>query len=156
AGSRQPVVAAPAVAVLPFENLSGDPADGRLADGITADIITDLSRYRDFTVIARNSTEVYKGKPTDVRQIGKDLNVGYVLEGSFQREGGQVRITAQLINTATGAHIWSERYDRPSGEVFAIQTEVADRIVNSVGGHQGLVTGDVLTAAKRKRPADLG
>ena len=119
-------------------------------------VITDLSRYRDFAVIARNSTEVYKGKPADVRQIGKDLNVSYVLEGSFQRARDMVRITAQLIDTVTGAHVWSERYDRPTGEVFTIQTEVADHIANSLGGSGGRIASRDLTAAKRKRPVDLG
>jgi TolB-like protein/class 3 adenylate cyclase/Tfp pilus assembly protein PilF len=154
-GGVQPALAAPAVAVLPFDKLSGDPASGRMADGITEDIITDLSRYRDFAVIARDSTAVYKGKPVDVRQIGKDLNVSHILEGSFQHEGNQVRISAQLIDAATGVHVWSERYDRPAGEVFAIQSEVADRIANSLGGHEGHVGASMLTAAKRKLPSDL-
>ena len=100
---------------------------GRLADGITEDIITDLSRFRDLDVIARNSTVVYKGKPVDVRQVGKDLNVRYVLEGSIQRQGEQVRVTAQLVDAATGAHVWSERWDRPAEDVFAVQTEIAER-----------------------------
>ena len=155
-GSRHPAVATPSVAVLPFDNLSGDPANGRLADGITEDLITDLSRYPEFKVIARNSTEVYKGKPADVRRTGNDLNVQYVLEGSFQRQADQVRITAQLIDTATGAHVWSERYDRPAGNLFAIQSDVADRIANSLGGVTGHLPGTVLAAAKRKRPGDLG
>jgi TolB-like protein/class 3 adenylate cyclase len=103
----------PAIAVLPFENLGGDEATGRLADGITEDIITDLARFHDLDVIARNSTYVYKGKPVDVRQVGKDLNVGYVLEGSIQRQGDSVRVTSQLIDAGTGAHVWSERWDRP-------------------------------------------
>jgi Tol biopolymer transport system component len=110
----------------------------------------------EFKVIARNSTAVYKGKPGDVRQIGNDLNVQYVLEGSFQRQGDQVRITAQLIDTATGTHVWSERYDRPADKLFAIQSEVADRIANSLGGATGRLPGSVLAAAKRKRPGDLG
>ena len=104
----------PALAVLPFDNLGGDEATGRLADGITEDIITDLARFHDLDVIARNSTEVYKGKPVDVRQVGKDLNVGYVLEGSIQRQGDSVRVTGQLIDASTGAHVWSERWDRPA------------------------------------------
>src|SRR5439155_19393042 len=83
----------PIIAVLPFENLSGDPANGRIADGITEDTITDLSRFRDFSVIARESTEVYKGKAVDVRQIGRDLNLSFLLKGSFQRDGNEVRIT---------------------------------------------------------------
>jgi TolB-like protein/DNA-binding SARP family transcriptional activator/tetratricopeptide (TPR) repeat protein len=148
--------AKPAIAVLPFDNLSEDPANGRLAGGITADIITDLSRYSDFAVIARESSEVYKGKPVDVRQIGKDLNVSHILEGSFQREGDQVRINVQLVDAATGISVWSDRYDRPAGEVFAIQSDVADRIANSLGGHEGPVASSLLTATKRKQPADLG
>ena len=97
--------AGPAIAVLPFDNLGGDEATGRLADGITEDIITDLARFRDLDVIARNSTVVYKGKPVDVRQVGKDLNVGYVLEGSIQRQGDQVRVTGQLIDADRRARL---------------------------------------------------
>jgi TolB-like protein/class 3 adenylate cyclase len=152
---HRPTLAAPRVAVLPFDNLSADAVNGRFADGITEDVITDLSRFSEFTVIARNSTEVYKGKPVDVRQIGKDLKVSHVVEGSFQREGDRVRITAQLIDAATGTHIWSERYDRSAGEVFEIQSDVADRIANSLG-NEGAVANSVLTAAKRKPPRDLG
>ena len=99
-GRPSRALAKPSIAVLPFDNLGGDEATGRLADGITEDIITDLARFRDLDVIARNSTEVYKGKPVDVRQVGQDLDVGYVLEGSIQRQGDQVRVTAQLIDAA--------------------------------------------------------
>src|SRR5262249_43741468 len=118
----------PSIAVLPFDNYGGDEATERLAKGITEDIITDLSRVRDFDVIARNSTEAYKGKSVDVRQIGRDLNVNYVLEGSIQRQGDRIRATAQLIDAKTGAHLWSESWDRPVQDVFAIQTEIADHI----------------------------
>ena len=115
-GRSEPALAGqPSIAVLPFDNLGGDEATGRLADGITEDIITDLSRFRDFDVIARNSTAVYKGKPVDVRQVGRELDVRYVLEGSIQRQGDRVRVTAQLIDAGTGAHLWSERWDRPAG-----------------------------------------
>ena len=100
------------LAVLPFANIAGDEATGRLADGLTEDIITDLSRYRTMDVIAHNSTEAYKGKAVDVRQVGKDLNVRYVLEGSVQREGDQIRVTAQLIDATSDAHLWSERWDQ--------------------------------------------
>ena len=155
-GDRSATVTEPSVAVLPFENLSGDPAGARIADGVTVDTITDLSRYWDFTVIARESSQVYKGKAVDARQIGKDLNVSYLLKGSLQLDGNQVRITAQLIDASKGTNIWSERFDRPAGEVFAIQSEVADHIANTLGGHNGLVTSSVITAAKRKRPVDLG
>ena len=140
--------------MLPFDNLGGDEATGRLADGITEDIITDLSRFRELDVIARNSTAVYKGKPVDVRQVGKELNVRYVLEGSIQRQGDQVRVTAQLIDAATGAHVWSERWDRPAADVFAVQTEIAEQVASTLGGY-GLLLDESRAAAKRKRPADL-
>ena len=120
--------------MLPFDNLGGDEATGRLADGITEDIITDLARYRDLDVIARNSTAVYKGKPVDVRQVGRELSVRYVLEGSIQRQGDRVRVTAQLIDAATGAHVWSERWDRPAEDVFAVQTEIAEQGRRGFGG----------------------
>jgi TolB-like protein/class 3 adenylate cyclase len=102
----------PSVAVLPFDNLSNEEHYERLTDGITEDIITDLSRFRDLFVIARNSTLVYKDKPTDVRQIARELGVRHVLEGSLQSDGKQVRVTAQLIDAISGNHLWSERYDR--------------------------------------------
>ena len=93
----------PAIAVLPLDNIGYDEATNRLADGLTEDIITDLARFQGILVIARNSTMIYKGKAVDVRQVGKDLDVGYVLEGSIQRHADQIRITAQLINAETGA-----------------------------------------------------
>jgi TolB-like protein/class 3 adenylate cyclase len=99
--------ARPSVAVLPFDNYGGDEATGRLADGLTEDIISDLARFPEFEVVARNSTEVYKGKPVDAREVAKALHVGYVLEGSIQRQGGRVRITAQLIDPQSGNHLWS-------------------------------------------------
>jgi TolB-like protein/class 3 adenylate cyclase len=144
----------PAVAVLPFENLGGDEATGRLADGLTEDTITDLARFRDLEVIGRTSTAVYKGKPADVREIGKALNVGYVLEGSIQRQADRVRVTAQLIDAGTGAHLWSESWDRPVADVFAVQTEVADAVASRIGGY-GQIAGAERAAAKRKRPTDL-
>ena len=143
--------------MLPFDNLGGDEATGRLADGITEDIITDLARFRDLDVIARNSTGVYKGKPVDVRQVGKDLNVGYVLEGSIQRQGDSVRVTGQLIDASTGAHVWSERWDRPAEDIFAVQTEVAEKVAAALGGDltMGQITRAELQRAKRLRPNDL-
>jgi TolB-like protein/class 3 adenylate cyclase len=144
----------PSIAVLPFDNLGGDEMTGRLADGITEDIITDLARFRDLIVIARNSTLPYKDKPVDVRQIGKDLNVHYVLEGSIQRQADRVRVTAQLIDTAAGAHVWSERWDRPAQDVFAVQTELAESVATRIGGY-GLVATAGREMAKRKRPENL-
>ncbi len=100
-----PASGRPVLAVLPFENYGGDEATGRLADGLTEDVITDLARFQDLDVIARNSTEAYKGKPVDVRQVGKALDVGYVLEGSIQRQADRVRVTAQLVDAQSGAHV---------------------------------------------------
>jgi TolB-like protein/class 3 adenylate cyclase len=150
-----PASASTSIAVLPFDNLGGDEQTGRLADGITEDIITDLSRFRAIEVIARNSIMVYKGKHTDVRQIGRDLNVRYVLEGSIQREGDQSRITAQLIEAASGTHIWSDSWDRPITEVFAVQTELSEHLAAKLAGDTGIVIAGEREAAKRKRPNDL-
>ena len=145
------------IAVLSFDNLGGDEATGRLADGLTEDVITDLARFRDLDVIARNSTGVYKGRPVDLRQVGKDLGVGYVLEGSIQRQGDRVRVTAQLIDARTGAHVWSDRWDRLAGDVFAVQTEVAERVAAALGGDltMGQIARAELQRAKRVRPNDL-
>jgi TolB-like protein/DNA-binding SARP family transcriptional activator len=147
-------VTTPSIAVLPFDNL-GDVASGRLADGMTEEIITDLARFRDFEVIARESTAVYKGKPVDVREIGKDLKVRYALEGSFQSERDKVHIRVRLVDTSTGANIWSESYDKPAEDIFAVQSEVADRVANSLGGSIGIVSSAALAAARRKQPGDL-
>ena len=146
----------PSIAVLPFDNLGGDEATARLADGITEDIITDLARFPEFEVVSRNSTGIYKGKAVDVRQVGKDLGVGYVLEGSFQRQGERLRATAQLIDAKTGTHVWSDRWDRPVEEVFALQTELAEQVANRLGSGAGLIQEAGRKAAKRKRPENLG
>jgi TolB-like protein/class 3 adenylate cyclase/Tfp pilus assembly protein PilF len=150
-----PVSAKPSVAVLPFDNYGGDEATGRLADGLTEDIITDLARFPEFEVVARNSTEAYKGKAVDVREVGAKLRVGYVLEGSIQRQGGRVRIAAQLIDAASGNHLWSERWDRPDEDVFAVQTEIAEQVTNRLAGGAGLIQEAGRAAAKRKRPENL-
>jgi TolB-like protein/class 3 adenylate cyclase len=149
-----PARASPSIAVLPFDNLGGDESTSRPAEGITEDIITDLARYRNLDVIARNSTGVYRGVPVDIRKVGADLEVGYVLEGSIQRQGDQVRVTAQLIAAETGAHVWSQRWDRPVADVFAVQTEIAERVASTLGGY-GLLTSQSMAAVKRKRPDDL-
>jgi adenylate cyclase len=123
------------VAVLPFANLSGDLQQEYLSDGITEDIITDLSRFPELMVIARNSTFRYKGSATDVRQIGRELGARYVLEGSIRRAGDRIRINAQLIDAITGIHRWAERYDRELSDVFAVQDEVARTIVTVLAAH---------------------
>jgi adenylate cyclase len=118
------------IAVLAFTNLSGDPREEYLSDGITEDIITELSRFSELSVIARNSTFQFKGKPVDVRHIGRELRARYVLEGSVRREGKRVRVTAQLIDSTTGAHRWAERYDRTLGDMLNLQAELAGEIVS--------------------------
>jgi TolB-like protein/tetratricopeptide (TPR) repeat protein len=147
----------PGIAVLPFANMGGDDATSRLADGISEDIITDLARFRSLDVIARNSTFVYKGKLIDVRQVGKELGVAYVLEGSIQRQGDLIRVTAQLIDARSDTHVWAERWDRPVSDVFAVQTEVAERVAATIGGDltMGVISKNELQRAKRMRPKDL-
>ena len=125
----------PSIAVLPFVNMSGDAAQEYLSDGITEDIITELSRFSELLVIARNSTYQYKGRPVDVRNIGRELGVRYVLEGSVRRAGDRVRITAQLIEVTSGTHRWAERYDRELNDVFAVQDEVVRTIVAILSAH---------------------
>ena len=143
------------IAVLPFDNIGGDSKWDRFADEITEDIITDLSHSKDLNVIARNSTEVYKGKPVDVRQIGRDLNVKYVLEGSIQSLGERIRVTAQLIEAASGSHVWSERYDRPVDDLFAVQNDVTQRIAATLTGYEGAVAEAERSLVRRKPPRDL-
>jgi TolB-like protein len=110
----------PSIAVLPFDNLSGDPEQEYFSDGITEDIITALSRIRQFFVIARNTTFTFKGRAVDVQAVASDLGVRYVLEGSVRKSGNRVRITAQLIDGDTGNHIWAEKYDRELEDIFAV------------------------------------
>ena len=123
------------IAVLPFVNMSGDPTQEFFTDGLSEDIITDLSNVSGFFVIARNSTFAYKGKPTDVRQIARDLGVKYILEGSARRSAQRVRINVQLIDAADGGnHIWAERFDRELIDIFDLQDEVTRRIVEVITG----------------------
>jgi adenylate cyclase len=127
-----PLPALPSIAVLPFDNMSKDPKEEFFSDGITESIITALSRVPRLFVIARNSTFTYKGKPVKVKQVSEELGVRYVLEGSVQRSGDRVRITAQLIDALTGHHIWAERYDRDLKDIFALQDEVTLKILNAM------------------------
>ena len=122
----------PAIAVLPFINMSGDPEQEYFSDGISEDIITALSKLRWFFVIARNSSFIYKGKAVHMKQVAAELGVGYVIEGSVRRSGDRVRITAQLNDAATGSHIWAEHYDRGLVDVFAVQDEITEAIVAAV------------------------
>jgi TolB-like protein len=122
----------PAIAVLPFTNMTGDPAQEYFSDGISEDIITALSKLRWFFVIARNSSFIYKGKAVHLKQVAEELGVGYVVEGSVRKGGDRVRITAQLNDVATGSHIWAERYDRSLADVFAVQDEITEAIVAAI------------------------
>ena len=120
------------IAVLPFDNMSGDPEQEYFSDGISEDIITDLSKVAGLMVIARNSSFTYKGKSVDIRTVGRELGVTAVLEGSIRRAGNRVRITAQLIDAASGAHLWAERYDRDLTDIFTVQDEVTRHIVEAL------------------------
>jgi len=122
----------PSIAVLPFQNMSGDPEQEYFADGMVEDIITALSRFRSLFVIARNSSFTYKGQAVDVKQAGRDLGVRYVLEGSVRKAGNRIRITGQLIDAVTGAHLWAERYDRDLSNIFALQDEIAASVAGVI------------------------
>jgi TolB-like protein/Tfp pilus assembly protein PilF len=132
-GKKHEPPAKPSIAVLPFDNMSGDADQEYFSDGITEDIITALSRFRWFFVIARNSSFIYKGKTIEIKRVAEDLGVRYVLEGSVRKAGKKVRITAQLIDAPTGYHVWAERYDRDLEDIFAVQDEITHNIVRSVG-----------------------
>ena len=125
-------VTRPSIAVLPFANMSGDPEQEYFADGISEEIITGLSRLRWLFVIARNSSFTYKGKAVDIKRVARELGVRYVLEGSVRKGGNRVRITAQLIDAATGNHIWADRYDGELTDVFALQDEITRKAVAAI------------------------
>ncbi len=124
----------PSIAVLPFTNMSGDPEQEYFSDGITEDIITALAHFRDVSVIARNSSFAFKGQSPDVTEVGRKLGVHYVVEGSVRKVGTKVRITAQLVDASTGAHIWAQRYDRNLEDIFAVQDEVTETVVGTLAG----------------------
>jgi adenylate cyclase len=141
AGSEKPTVRPktdkPSIALLPFVNMSGDPGQEFVANGITENIITGLSKFRDLLVIASTSTFTYKGRAVKIQDVSRDLGVQYVLEGSVQRAGDRIRITAQLIDGDTGRHVWSQRYDRSADDIFAVLDEVTDMIVASLAAGYG-------------------
>jgi adenylate cyclase len=143
----------PSIAILPFDNMSADPEQEHFADGVVESITAALSRIRAFFVIARNSAFAYKGHPTNVRDIGRELGVAYVLEGSVQRVGSRVRITAQLVETVGGAHLWADKYDGSLDDIFDLQ----DRITEAVAGAlQPSIRLAEIERAQRKRPQELG
>jgi len=143
----------PSIAVLAFENMSGDPEQEYFADGIAEDVITALSRSRWLFVVARNSSFTYKGKSVDVRQVGRELGVRYVLEGSVRKSGSRVRISAQLIDASDGHHVWGDRYDRGFEDIFAIQDEITNQITSAIA--PGIVAAEV-QRAQAKDAGELG
>jgi len=139
----------PSIAVLPFQNMSGDPEQEYFADGMVEDIITALSRFKSLFVIARNSSFTYKGKSVDIKQVARELGVRYVLEGSVRKSGGRVRITGQLIEAATGAHLWADRFDGNLEDVFGLQDKVTEQVVAAIQPEVDLA--EVARANKRPR-----
>jgi TolB-like protein len=142
----------PSIAVLPFENMSGDPEQEYFADGIVEDIINALSRFKSLFVIARHSSFTYKGKAVDIKQVGRELGVRYVLEGSVRKAGGRLRITGQMIEAATGAHIWAEKLDGPIEDIFDLQDSVTERVVGAMAPR---ITSAEIERARTKRPDSL-
>ncbi len=140
------------VAVLPFVNMSSDPEQDYFADGITEDIITDLSRWRSLAVTSRNSTFRFKGKPVDMQRVGRELGARFLVEGSVRRMGERIRITVQLIDSETGNHVWAERFDRPMADLFAVQDEVVRTIVGTLVGR---VYASGAERARQKPPSSL-
>jgi adenylate cyclase len=149
---RFPLPDKPSIAVLPFANLSGDPEQEYFADGMVEDIITGLSRIKWIFVIARNSSFAYRGKEVDVKQVGRELGVRYVLEGSVRKSGDRVRITAQLIDAETGTHIWADQYDRALEDIFGVQDELT---ISVVGVIEPTLRKAEIERARRKRPDSL-
>jgi adenylate cyclase len=142
----------PSVAVLPFTNMSADPEQEFLADGIAEDVITALSRYPSLFVIARNSCFTYKGRAVDVKQVGRELGVRYVLEGSLRKSGNRIRVTAQLVEAETGRHVWAERYDRDLVDIFAVQDEISGAVAIAIAP---AIAEAELHRAMRKPPQSL-
>ena len=118
--------------VLPFENIGGDPEQDYFVDGVTESLTTDLSRIKGSFVIARNTAFTFKGKPIDVKKVGRELNVRYALEGSVQRRGDRMRVNVQLVDTESGNHLWAERFDKPVADFFDMQDEIVARLANQL------------------------
>ena len=149
---RLPLPDKPSIAVLPFENMSGDAEQEYFADGIAEDIITGLSHMKNLLVIARNSSFTYKGQSVEVRRIGEELGVRYVLEGSVRRDGDRVRVTAQLIDTQTGGHVWADRYDGTLDDIFALQDDITAKVLSAVGPE---ITLAEIQRARSERPESV-
>jgi adenylate cyclase len=142
----------PSVAVLPFTNMSGDPEQEFVSDGVAEDVITALSRYPSLFVIARNSSFTYKGRTVDVKQVGRELGVRYVLEGSVRKAGNRIRVTAQLVEAGTSNHVWAERYDRDLADIFAVQDELTEALTTALAP---AIADAELRRAVRKPPGSL-
>ncbi|MGA7597109.1 MAG: adenylate/guanylate cyclase domain-containing protein, partial [Pseudolabrys sp.] len=142
----------PSIAVMPFQNMSGDAEQEYFADGITEDVLTELSRFRELFVISRNSAFVYKGRQVNAQKVAKELGVQYIVEGSVRKAGNRVRITVQLIDAETDSHLWAERYDRELADIFAIQDEVTSSIVSILPGRVEAAASD---RVQRKPPENL-
>src|SRR5205814_3697466 len=142
----------PSVAVLPFTNMSGDPEQEFVSDGIAEDVITALSHYPSLFVIARNSSFTYKGRTVDVKQVGRELGVHYVLEGSVRKAGNRIRVTAQLIEAGTSNHVWAERYDRDLADIFAVQDELTQALTTALAP---AIAGAGVRRAMRQPPESL-
>ena len=142
----------PSIAVLPFQNMSGDPEQEYFADGMVEDIITGLSRIKWLFVIARNSSFIYKGKAVDVRQVGRELGVRYVLKGGVRKAGNRLRVTAQLVEAETGAHLWANKYDGALEDVFDLQDQITDSVVGIV---EPSLRRSEIERSRRKRPENL-
>lgn len=151
-GMDSPLPDKPSIAILPFANMSGDFEQEYFADGITEEIITELSRFRELFVTARNSTFTYKGKAVDVRTVAKDLGVRYVLEGSVRKDLSRIRVTGQLVDALTGNHLWAERFDRTLDDLFAVQEELTHSIVTAIAPH---IHASELEKARRRRPDSM-
>jgi adenylate cyclase len=150
--SPPPLPDKPSIAVLPFENMSGDPEQEYFSDGMVEEIITALSRFKSLFVIARNSSFTFKGKAVDIKEVGRRLGVRYILEGSVRKAAGKVRITGQLIDAITGAHIWADRFERDLTDVFALQDEVTVAVVSAI---QPKLLQTEIALAARRRPENL-
>jgi adenylate cyclase len=147
-GAALPLPHKPSIAVLPFENMSGDPEQEYFADGMVEEITTALSRFKWLFVIARNSSFTFKGKAVDVKEVGRRLGVRYVLEGSVRKASGKVRITGKLIDAVTGTHIWADRFERDLTDVFALQDEVTVAVVSAI--QPKLLQTEIAMAARRR------
>ena len=141
------------IVVLPFANIGGDPEQEYFVDGVTENLTTDLSRINGSFVIARNTAFTYKGKPNDVKQIGRELNVRYVLEGSVQRGGNRMRVNVQLVDAETGNHLWAERFDKPLADLFDMQDEIVARLANALNAQ--LIAAEARRAEKSPKPDSM-